>query len=103
MQECCSEVPLPLGLVLACLLSGSTDVTASPSCYMTQPSVIPILSPVLFMHVGDPYIPPGYLIYLLDIKLQAQGCVEPKGQVLYTGYVQQLNMSNVTNSQYMSK
>ena len=47
-----------LGLVLACLPSGSTDVTASPSCYMTQPSVIPILSPVLFMYVGDLYIPP---------------------------------------------
>ena len=41
----------------ACLPSGSTDVTTSPSRYMTQPSGIPILSPVLFMHVGDPYIP----------------------------------------------
>ena len=46
-----------IGLVLVCLPSGSTDVTTSPSWYMTQPSGIPILSPVLFMHVGDPYIP----------------------------------------------
>ena len=46
-----------IGLVLVCLPSGSTDVAASPSWYMTQPSGIPILSPVLFMHVGDPYIP----------------------------------------------
>ena len=46
-----------IGLVLVCLPSGSTDVTTSPSRYMTQPSGIPILSPVLFMHVGDPYIP----------------------------------------------
>ena len=35
----------------------STDVVGSPSQYMIQPSGIPILSPVLFMHVGDPYIP----------------------------------------------
>ena len=47
-----------IGLMLACLPSGSTDVTASASLYMTQPSGIPILSPVLFMHVGDPYILP---------------------------------------------
>ena len=46
-----------IGLVLVCLPSGSTDVAASPSQYMIQPSGIPILSPVLFMHVGDPYIP----------------------------------------------
>ena len=46
-----------IGPVLVCLPSGSTDVTTSPSRYMTQPSGIPILSPVLFMHVGDPYIP----------------------------------------------
>ena len=45
-----------IGLVLVCLPSRSTDVTTSPSRYMTQPSGIPILSPVLFMHVGDPYI-----------------------------------------------
>ena len=33
---------------------------------MTQPSGIPILSPVLFMHVGDPYILKceEFLIYL---------------------------------------
>ena len=47
-----------IGLILACLPSGSTDVTASASRYITKPSRIPILSPVLFMHVGDPYIPP---------------------------------------------
>ena len=46
-----------IGLVLVCLPSGSTDVTTSPSWYMTQPSGIPILSPVPFMHVCDPYIP----------------------------------------------
>ena len=45
-----------IGLVLVCLPSGSTDVNTSPSRYMIQPSGIPILSPVLFMHVGDPYI-----------------------------------------------
>ena len=43
-----------IGLVLVCLPSRSTDVTTSPSRYMTQPSGVPILSPVLFMHVGDP-------------------------------------------------
>ena len=32
----------------------STDVTASSSQYMTKSSKIPILSPVLFMHVGNP-------------------------------------------------
>ena len=55
-----------IGLILACLPSGSTDVTASASRYITKPSRIPILSPVLFMHVGDPYIPPflEFLIYL---------------------------------------
>ena len=50
-----------IGLVLVCLPSGSTDVTTSASRYMTQPSGIPIFSPVLFMHVGDPYIPPFFL------------------------------------------
>ena len=44
-----------IGLVLVCLPSGSTDVTPSPSQYMIQLS---ILSPVLFIHVGDPYILP---------------------------------------------
>ena len=54
-----------IGLVLVCLLSGSTDVTTSPSRYMTQPSGIPILSPVLFMHVGDPFLKfEEFLIYL---------------------------------------
>ena len=45
-----------IGLILACLPSGSTDVTASASRYTTKPSRIPILSHVLFMRVGDPYI-----------------------------------------------
>ena len=40
--------------ILTCLPNGSTDVTASASRYITKPSGIPILSPVLFMHVGDP-------------------------------------------------
>ena len=44
-----------IGLVLVCLPSGSTDVAASPSRYMIQPSGIPILSPALFMQVGDPF------------------------------------------------
>ena len=40
-------------------------VLVSPSQYMTQPYGIPILSPVLFMHVGDPYIKfEEFLIYL---------------------------------------
>ena len=46
-----------IGPVLVYLPSGSTDVTTAPSRYMTQPSGIPILSPVLFVHVADPYIP----------------------------------------------
>ena len=54
VEDLCDNI----GLVLVCLSSGSTDVAASPSQYMIQPSGIPILSPVLFMHVGDPYIPP---------------------------------------------
>ena len=53
-----------IGLVLVCLPSGSTDVAPSPSQYMTQLSGIPILSPVLFMHIGDPYIP---LFKILDL------------------------------------
>ena len=52
MRDLCDNI----GLVLVCLPSGSTDVTASPSRYMIQPSRIPILSPVLFMHVNDPYL-----------------------------------------------
>ena len=51
-----------IGLVLACLPRGSTGQ------YMTQPSGIPILFHVLFMHVNDPYIPlfkfEEFLIYL---------------------------------------
>ena len=53
-----------IGLVLACLPSGITGVTASPSHYTTHPSGIPILSPVLFMHVGDPGIPRNFGILL---------------------------------------
>ena len=63
VEDLCDNI----GLVLVCLPSGSTDVAGSPSQYMIQPSGIPILSPVLFMHVGDPYIPKfeEFLIYLL--------------------------------------
>ena len=57
-----------IALVFVCLPSGSTDVTPSPT---PQPSGIPILSPVLFMHVGDPFIPlfkfEDFLIYLLQV------------------------------------
>ena len=58
-----------IGLVLACLLSGSTDVTASPSRCMTQLSGIPILSSVLIMHVGNLYIPPENILLYLSCLL----------------------------------
>ena len=47
-----------IGLVLVCLPHGSTNASVSPiaSEYMTQPSWIPILFPVLFMQVGDPFL-----------------------------------------------
>ena len=62
MGDLCNSI----GLVLTCLSSGSTvDVTASPSRYITQPFAIPILSPVLFMHFGDPYIVPFRIFDLL--------------------------------------
>ena len=56
MGDLCDNIVL----VMACLPRGNTNinVSASPSQSMTQPSGIPISSPVLFMHVGDPYIPP---------------------------------------------
>ena len=76
------------GLVLVCLPSGSTDVTTSPSRYMTQPSGIPILSRVLFMHVHDPYIPyfkirrifdllvsPPFSVSLPSARLRSEGTV----------------------------
>ena len=47
-----------IGFVVECLLSGSTSVTASPSCHdpaIQEPSL------VLFMYVGDPYIPSFYI------------------------------------------
>ena len=60
-----------IGLVPACLPSRITGVTGSPGRYMTQPSGIPILSPVLFMHVGNPFIPlfkfKEFLIYLCHL------------------------------------
>ena len=59
-----------IGPVLVCLPSGSTDVTTSPSRYMTQPSGIPILSPVLFMHVGDPYIPLFKIRRIFDLLVE---------------------------------
>ena len=52
MGDLCDNI----GLVMACLPRGSTNASVSRSQSMTQPSGIPILSPVLFMHVGDPYI-----------------------------------------------
>ena len=53
MGDLCDNV----GLVLVCLPSGSTDVVQSSSVYMTHLYGIPILSPVLFIHFGDPHIP----------------------------------------------
>ena len=44
-EEVCDNI----GLVLACLPSGSTNATGSPSCFMTQPSGIPILSPLCML------------------------------------------------------
>ena len=63
VEDLCDNI----GLVLVCLPSGSTDVAASPSQYMIQPSGIPILSPVLFMHVGNPYIPPFKIRRIFDL------------------------------------
>ena len=64
-----------IGLVQVCIPSGSTGVTGLPSRYMTQPSGMPILSPVLFMHVGDPSIPhfkiQRILIYLFLFIIKA--------------------------------
>ena len=57
MGDLCDNI----GLVLACLSSGGTNIV-SPSEYMTQPSGIPTLSPVLFMRVDNPYIPPFNLL-----------------------------------------
>ena len=46
VEDLCDNI----GLVLVCLPSGSTDVAASLSQYMIQPSRIPSLSPVLFIY-----------------------------------------------------
>ena len=79
-----------IGLVLACLPSGMTGVTGSPSRYMTQPFRIPILSPLLFMHIGDPYIPlfkfEEFLIYLSRLLFYSliETCVYSKLSI-YTG------------------
>ena len=70
-----------IGLVLAYmhLPCGSTNASASPSQYTTQPSGIPILSPVLFMHVGNPYIPSfkleEFLIYLYTCTCTVYTCI----------------------------
>ena len=61
MGDLCDNIRL----AMACLPRGSTNASASPSQSMTQPSRISILSPVLFMHVGDPYIPPRRIFNLL--------------------------------------
>ena len=51
--------------IYTCVNGEGLEPRLSPSRYMTQPFGIPILSPVLFMHVGDPYIPLfKFLIYL---------------------------------------
>ena len=47
------------------------NVAASPSQYVTQPSGIPPLSPVLFMHVGDPYI-------AFNLRVELYVCVNYK-------------------------
>ena len=50
-----TSVTIRIGLVMACLLCGSTNANASPSQSMTQPSRIP---PVLFFKLEE------FLIYL---------------------------------------
>ena len=52
MEDLCDNI----GLVLVCIPSGSTDVAASPSQYMIQPSGIPILSPVLLCMLAIPIL-----------------------------------------------
>ena len=75
VEDLCDNI----GLVLVCLPSGSIDVAASPSQYMIQPSGIPILSPVLFMHVGDPHI--------LNSKYFLFTCMNRMTQILADGHV----------------
>ena len=58
-----------IGLVLACLLSGSTNATASPSRYMTKPAGIPILSPVLLCLLAIPIFP------FIDLLVYVYACV----------------------------
>ena len=58
-------------LVLACLPSESKDVLISPSHYMTQPFRIPILSPVLFMHVGEGF---DLLVKYSMVVERSEGC-----------------------------
>ena len=61
-----------IGLVLACLPSGTTGVTGSPSQYMTQPSGIPISCLLYFLCIlAIPIFPLSkfeeFLIYLYVI------------------------------------
>ena len=62
VQLCCTYAGVPLRQYRAYDGMSSAwkykiNISASPSQSMTHPSRIPILSPVLFMHVGEPYIP----------------------------------------------
>ena len=61
MGDLCDNI----GLVLACLPSGSTNATESPSQYMTQPSWIPILSPYFLCMLAIPIFPLIKFIYNL--------------------------------------
>ena len=57
-----------IGLVLACLPSGSANATGSPSRYYDPAIRAPyLLSPVLFIHVGDPYIPSFLIRRISDL------------------------------------
>ena len=52
-----------IGLMVVYVFRVEVHMLLHHLAVMIQPSGIPVLSPVLFMHVGDPYIPP-FLIYL---------------------------------------
>ena len=63
-----------IGLVLVYLPSGSTDVTTSPSRYITQPSGIPILSPVLLCMLVIPIFPFLKIRRIFDLLVYSVGC-----------------------------
>ena len=55
-----------IGLVLVCLPRESTNANVLITrWHITQLSVIPLSSPVPFVHIGDPYIPPFLIFDLL--------------------------------------